>query len=106
VYRLGAVLGWLEASGVDAAGIHDHVVTLQEQFLDSSPDLGELIPGRGSDRGNFLTFRTPDAAARYQALHDRGVITDYRGDRLRLGFGLYHDHADVERLIAITRSVT
>lgn len=106
VYRLGAVLGWLEALGVDAGAIHEHVVTLQEQFLESSPDLGELIPGRGSDRGNFLTFRSPDAAASYQSLHDRGVITDYRGDRLRVGFGIYHDHSDVERLIAITRSIT
>ena len=106
VYRLGAVLGWLAASGVDAAGIHVHVVTLHEQFLDSSPDLGELIPGRGSDRGNFLTFRSPDAAIRYQAFHDRGVITDYRGDRLRIGFGIYHDTDDVDRLIAIAKSIT
>jgi len=106
VYRLGAVLGWLAASGVDAAGIHDHVVALHEQFLDSSPDLGEVIPGRGSDRGNFLTFRSPDAAVRYQAFHDRGVITDYRGDRLRIGFGIYHDTDDVDRLIAITKSIT
>ncbi|MGF1616319.1 MAG: aminotransferase class V-fold PLP-dependent enzyme [Acidimicrobiia bacterium] len=105
VYRLGAVLGWLESTGIDAGAIHEHVVALQEQFLDSSPDLGELTPGRGSDRGNFLTFRHPDALARYQALHERNVITDFRGDRLRIGFGIYHDHDDVDRLIAITRSI-
>ncbi|CAN5863395.1 aminotransferase class V-fold PLP-dependent enzyme [soil metagenome] len=106
VYRLGAVLGWLTSSGVDAAAIHDHVTALQEQFLDSNPDLGELIPGPGSDRGNFLTFRHPDAASRYQDLHDRGVITDHRRDRLRIGFGIYQDTEDVDRLIAIARSIT
>ena len=29
------------------------------------------------------------------------MITDYRGDRLRLGFGIYHDQEDVDRLIDI-----
>jgi kynureninase len=106
IYRLGAVLGWLGSSGISAAAIHGHVVALQEQFLDSGPDLGELIPGRGSDRGNFLTFRHPGAASHYQTLHDRGVITDYRGDRLRIGFGIYHDTNDVDRLIAITKTIT
>ncbi len=105
IYRLGAVLGWLSAEGVDAAAVHIHVTALQDQFLDSEPELGELIPGPGSDRGNFLTFRHPDAGARYQALHERGVITDYRGDRLRLGFGIYQDPDDVDRLIAITKTI-
>jgi selenocysteine lyase/cysteine desulfurase len=106
VYRLGAVLGWLEASGIDGGAIHDHVVPLQEQFLDSEPGLGELIPGHGSERGNFLTFRHPESMTRYRALHDHGVITDYRGDRLRVGFGIYHDPDDVTRLIDVVRSIT
>jgi len=106
VYRLGAVLGWLESSGIDGDAVHDHVVTLQEQFLESGPGLGELIPGRGSERGNFLTFRHPEANARYRALHDHGVITDYRGDRLRVGFGIYHEPDDVTRLIEVVKSIT
>jgi selenocysteine lyase/cysteine desulfurase len=28
------------------------------------------------------------------------VITDYRGDRLRIGFGVYQDLADVDRLVS------
>ncbi|HUF94872.1 MAG TPA: aminotransferase class V-fold PLP-dependent enzyme [Acidimicrobiia bacterium] len=106
VYRLRAVLGWLESSGIDAGAIHNHVLPLQEQFLDSEPGLGELVPGRESDRGNFLTFRNPDAMARYRSLHDRGVITDYRGNRLRIGFGIYHEPDDVTRLIDIVKSIT
>jgi kynureninase len=106
VYRLRAVLGWLESSGIDAGAIHNHVLPLQEQFLDSEPGLGELVPGRGNDRGNFLTFRNPDAMTRYRSLHDRGVITDYRGNRLRIGFGIYHEPDDVTRLIDIVKSIT
>jgi selenocysteine lyase/cysteine desulfurase len=97
---MDAVMCWLEAERVGPAEIHRHVLDLQERFLASSPDLGELLiedPGR---RGNFLTYRSDDAAGIYQTLHDRGVITDYRGDRLRIGFGIYHDESDVDRLLA------
>ena len=45
------------------------------------------------------------AGAIYARLHEAGVITDHRGDRLRFGFGLYQDEADVERLCDIVRQV-
>jgi hypothetical protein len=36
-------------------------------------------------------------------LHDRlaaeNVTTDYREDRLRLGFGIYHDTGDIAELL-------
>jgi tryptophan 2,3-dioxygenase len=37
-------------------------------------------------------------AALFQALRERQVETDLRGDRIRFGFGLYHDPEDVDRL--------
>ena len=33
-------------------------------------------------------------------LDAKNVIVDHRGDRLRIGFGLYQDAADVEALVA------
>lgn len=101
VYRMDAVLGWLESEGVGPAEIHGHVLGLQKRFLSGDPDLGELLIEDPGSRGNFLTFRSDDAAAIYQRLHDRGVITDYRGDRLRIGFGIYHDESDVDRLLEL-----
>jgi selenocysteine lyase/cysteine desulfurase len=105
IYRLRAVLAWLEAIGITPADIHQRVTRLQEQFLSSSPNLGELVPESGLDRGNFLTFRSEQAGDMYRALHDRGVITDYRGDRLRIGFGIYHDQSDVDRLLDVVASL-
>jgi kynureninase len=64
-----------------------------------------LVPESGLDRGNFLTFRSAQAGDMYRALHDRGVITDYRGDRLRIGFGIYHDQSDVDRLLDVVASL-
>jgi selenocysteine lyase/cysteine desulfurase len=98
VYRFNAVQRWLDDLGVTVADIHTHVGRLQQRFLDAGPH-PELLPGPGAgDRGHFLTFRLPDAAAVHRTLHARGVITDHRDDRLRIGFGLYHDDADVDEL--------
>ncbi len=57
-----------------------------------------VVPVTEPNRGHFLTFRTPEAGAIYRRLLAANVITDHRGDRLRVGFGLYHDDDDVDRL--------
>lgn len=106
IYRLDAVLGWLESEEVGPKQIRDHALEMQELFLtlvDRHP--GTLIPPPGSGRGNFLTFRTGNARHYYRSLHDRRVITDYRGERLRIGFGIYHSPEDVERLAAIVNGL-
>jgi selenocysteine lyase/cysteine desulfurase len=100
VYRLDAVLRWLEDEQVTVAAIHAHALLLQERFLASGQTPGALLPPAGDARGNFLTFRSDGAESIYRSLHDRGVITDYRGDRLRIGFGVYQDLADVDRLVS------
>jgi kynureninase len=102
IYRMDAVLGWLDSVGVDPAAIHSHVVTLEELFLNTSQRWpGRLLPERSMPRGNFLTFQSEKAEDLYRALHSKNVITDYRGDRLRIGFGVYHNRDDVERLVDI-----
>jgi kynureninase len=99
IYRLNAVQRWLDTLGVTVADIHAHVRHLQDRFLAAAPH-PELVPGpEVEERGHFLTFRMTDAGAMHAALHAAGVITDYRDDRLRIGFGLYHDEADVDELV-------
>jgi selenocysteine lyase/cysteine desulfurase len=106
LYRMAAVLGWLEDEGVTPAAIRAHVVDLQDRFLAGSPALGEMLPPPPLERGNFLTFRTDRAADIYRSLHDHAVITDYRRDRLRIGFGVYHDELDVDRLLDVIAAVS
>lgn len=98
LYRLEAVLEMLEANAITPQVIQRHVADLQQEFLDRGPALGELLPPPGFERGSFLTFRRRDASDLYHRLHDRGVITDYRGDRFRIGFGIYHESEDVFQL--------
>ena len=96
LYRFNAVQRWLDELGLGVEQIHDHVAALQDQLLAA---LGEALPPPDAQqRGHFLSFRTPDAEGIYRRLHDRGVVTDFRGDRLRIGLGLYHDAPDIDAL--------
>ena len=107
IYRLDAVLDWLSAESITPAAIHAHALTLQEAFVDglSALDIPGLapetlvVPLTEPNRGNFLTFRTPEAGTLYEQLLAHNIITDHRGDRLRFGFGIYQDEADVAALI-------
>jgi len=105
VYRMRAVLGWLDDEGATPGAISQHVMGLQGRFLDADIRPGRLLPPDGLERGNFLTFETDEAGAIYQALHDRNVITDYRGDRFRIGFGIYQNETDVDRLVETLEAV-
>lgn len=104
-YRFNAVQRLLDDLGLDVAAIHAHVGTLQRRLLgqlDATVLAGcELLPPAGvPDRGHFLTFRTADAGRIRRALRRRGAVSDHRGDRLRIGLGLYHDPDDVDDLVA------
>jgi selenocysteine lyase/cysteine desulfurase len=110
LYRLRAVLDLLERLGLDAAAIHAHARALQRRFLAglrarpsaALPPDRLLIDPQRLPCGNFLTFDLGSEAAA-GALHTQlraaDIVTDFRGTRLRLGFGLYQDEDDVEALL-------
>jgi selenocysteine lyase/cysteine desulfurase len=107
LYRMRAVLQLLAQEGVDARKIQAHVASLQAQFLAglgarniaALPE-SALVPPRGSARGSFLTFDLENAEAIERRLEEHHIGVDRRGKRLRFGFGVYHDAAYVEKLLA------
>jgi len=110
LYRMQAVLRLLEELGLDAAAIHAHARGLQDLFLAGlrSAASGLLPPERllidpaRQPCGNFLTFDLGSeaaASAAHARLKRAGIATDFRGARLRLGFGLYQDADDVAELL-------
>jgi selenocysteine lyase/cysteine desulfurase len=58
-----------------------------------------LVNDPSLERGHFLTFRTKRAEEIHGSLREKDVMVDFRSDRLRFGFGLYQDPADVEELL-------
>ncbi len=96
IYRFNAVQRWLNDLSVTVEVIRAHVIGLQQRLLAAVS--GVLPDPEATRRGSFLSFRLPDAAQAYRRLHDAGVVTDHRGDRLRIGLGLYHDSDDIDDL--------
>jgi kynureninase len=100
-------MDWLDAEQLTPAALHAHVVHLQEQFIE---ELGKetlplrehqlVVPLAEKSRGQFLTFESRAAADIHDRLLGVNVVTDVRGDRLRFGFAIYHDEADIGRGIA------
>ncbi len=109
LYRFNAVQRWLDAESVDVDVIHEHVRRLQLRFLAALADgrspmtLGSgvpvVAPTAGGRHGHLLAFEVPHASEVETELARRNVIVDHRGSRVRLGFGVYHDDADVDRLV-------
>ena len=101
LYRMRAVFHWLYEQGISVADIHEHVASLQEVFLNGIGNT--FLKGCSvlvtENRGNFVTFKTEEAETFHRNLLDHKIITDFRGDRLRFGFGLYHGKEDVDLLL-------
>jgi selenocysteine lyase/cysteine desulfurase len=106
MYRFNAVMDLLEREDITVERIHQHVERLQTLFLDRLPagidglSRDRVVPSASwtGARGHFLTFESEQAGEIHDRLRQAGVVTDYRGHRLRLGFGLYHDEGDVDEL--------
>ena len=106
LYRLNAVLRLFKQQGISVGRIHQYVQQLQQVFLHRLDALqhprlnsASLLAQDLNQHGHFLTFRcgTPAEVAELAAqLKRAGIETDYRGDRLRFGFALYHNSADYD----------
>lgn len=105
LYRFNAVRRTLDAEGLTTASISSTVEALQHRFVEADVLRGfELLnPLGGGSHSRFLAFRGTAAPSLHAALEARNVITDVRGDVLRIGFGLYQDGQDVDRLVDILR---
>jgi selenocysteine lyase/cysteine desulfurase len=96
----------LAENGLTTGRISAHCADLQRKLVEaiSRTALGEaelLNPLESRTHARFLAFRTPHAQRWYSDLKARNCITDVRGDVLRIGFGIYQDEGDVDRLVEL-----
>jgi selenocysteine lyase/cysteine desulfurase len=106
LYRFNAVQRMLQENGLTTARISNHVAGLQQQLLGATGETpladSELLnPLDGGPHARFLAFRSANAQRWYADLKAQNCITDVRGDVLRLGFGIYQDEEDVDRLVEL-----
>ncbi|MGC8535667.1 MAG: aminotransferase class V-fold PLP-dependent enzyme [Rhizomicrobium sp.] len=105
LYRFNAVQDWLAQQSLSVGTMLGEVRKLERHFLASLTTTSRITPGQlllpdESMRARFLAFRTPDADDITRELLERNIIVDCRADRLRIGFGIYHDTADANALAA------
>jgi len=110
LYRFNAVQRTLADNGLTTERVSERAAKLQHQFLDGiegTPlESAELLnPLNDGPHARFLAFRGTDAERWHADLKARNCITDVRGDVLRIGFGLYQDEADVERLLGLLKQL-
>lgn len=105
LYRFNAVQAMLSDAGLSTRAISRHVATLQRHFLqhDPLPDMHLLNPLDEKPHARFLAFKDDNAPTLHAALTDLNVVTDVRGDVLRIGFAIYHDKADIDQLVALIK---
>ncbi len=105
LYRMRAVFELLEKEHISVSDINGHVKQLQKSFLNHLDQVNHPLVNRRTllvdaldQCGHFLTFSMPDdetTALIASFLKEHGVLTDYRGERLRFGFGLYHNADEI-----------
>ena len=90
-YRAAAVFDFHVQQGLTPTRLRDisrhQVDVLRHEFesLDISASLARIEPMAPDRRAGFLALRSPLAGELSRALRARGVLTDFRGDVLRLG---------------------
>ena len=111
LYRFNAVQRMLQENGLSTERISGYVAALQAQLLASLPGTApaeaELLnPLHGGLHARFLAFRSPHAQRWHSELMGQDCITDVRGDVLRIGFAIYQDEDDVDRLAQLLRGLS
>lgn len=111
LYRMNAVMTWLDGIGLDVKTMDTYCLGLQKYFLrnldaaKSNLSSRDLVIRDVETCGRFLTFRTEAAERIDRELADRNIMVDHRADRLRIGFGIYQDERDVDRLVDALRGI-
>jgi selenocysteine lyase/cysteine desulfurase len=106
LYRWNAVSAWRRALKLSVRDSDAHARALQRGFVTRlaakarGPLAADALVSLELARiGHFLTLRHADAPKIARFLDEElRVIVDARGDRLRFGFGLYQDEADLDEL--------
>lgn len=105
IYRINAVFNLFRKENITIEKIHTHVESLESYFISrleskNHPEINNrnLLKINNFVHGHFLTFKTSQSEKIYKDLAKKKVITDFRGDNLRFGFGMYQDMKDIDEL--------
>lgn len=101
LYRLTAVLNLFDNAHLTVEKVHQYIQKLQQNFREHLLMIDHhylteknILSIDYNYHGHFLTFAMPStehAQKLCRELENHKIITDFRGNKLRFGFGLYQD---------------
>lgn len=101
LYRLHAVLELFKKENITVEKIHDYIRRMQNNFREHLKEINHKVLNEKNivhldfnHHGHFFAFETGDPSLTkklHDELHAKNIRTDYRGTRLRFGFGLYQN---------------
>ena len=98
-YRFNSVWDQFKKEQIDIPQIHNYIQSLQLNFIERIEEKDLFISTDLEKIGHFLTLdlRSYDhALSLYEELLEQNILTDFRANRLRFGFGLYLNIEDIE----------
>jgi selenocysteine lyase/cysteine desulfurase len=106
LYRFNAVREMLAAERLDTKAVYSRTEALHDilEAVILSGQMGHLHearflrPNLHGPRPRFIALRDAQATAWSAKLLEHNIVTDARGDVLRIGLGLYHDEIDILEL--------
>jgi selenocysteine lyase/cysteine desulfurase len=103
-YRFNAIWDNFLAQEITINEIHKNVQHLQASFIQAI-NTEKLICSDLTKVGHFLTFKTEGldhSRQLYEELKSMGILTDFRGNSLRFGFGM---HLTLEKINECTKKL-
>lgn len=92
LYRFVGVWDNFEKHQINVDKIHNYIQSLQRHFIENFKASNKLVSTNLSAVGHFLTLNfssLQNAQEAHKYLASKNVLTDFRGTKLRFGFGFY-----------------
>ena len=107
LYRFLSVWDQFDEMSVDTKKINHYIKELQSYFITKFKARVNLLSARPDQLGHFLTLKFSshhNAQKAHQFLLSNNILTDFRGDRLRFGFGIYLTQIELDKALEVLNS--
>ena len=107
-YRFNAVWDLFTKDGLTVSSIDQFIKKKQQLFIDNIEHRDLFLSHDIDHLGHFLTIEFADQAVCKKVQQDlakKNILTDFRGSRLRFGFGMYLDDQDVLEAARVVNSL-
>jgi len=107
-YRFNKVWNSFFEQEINIKVIDSYIKNLQQQFLDALKDHQSILCTDLTKIGHFITFKTNSHAHSkeiYEKLLAQDILTDFRGNSLRFGFGMHMNSQKIKILVEKMKNI-